>query len=131
MQDKRKLKRRYLLYYMRIYEGVSRQQIGNLVDITPKGIMIVGDHPIPEGQIAHLRMELTNEVADKPFMEISAISKWCEPDVTPDRYNTGFEIQNLAPEDVEIIQRINEGFGFRDNILEKRPVHPSERKEFQ
>ena len=126
MQDKRKLKRRYLLYYMRIYDDVSRQQIGNLVDITAKGIMIVGDHPIPEGQISHLRMELTNELSEKPYMEISAISKWCEPDVTPDHFNTGFEIQNLAPEDAEIIQRINEGFGFRDNILEKHPVHPTE-----
>ena len=126
MQDKRKLKRRYLLYYMRIYDGVSRQQIGNLVDITTKGIMIVGDHPIPAGQIAQLRMELTNEVSEKPYMEISAISKWCEPDVTPDHFNTGFEIQNLAPEDAEIIQRINEGFGFRDNIIEKHHVHPAE-----
>jgi hypothetical protein len=126
MQDKRKLKRRYLLYYMRIYDGVSRQQIGNLVDITTMGIMIVGDHPIPAGQIAQLRMELTNEVSEKPYMEISAISKWCEPDVTPDHFNTGFEIQNLAPEDAEIIQRINEGFGFRDNIIEKHHVHPAE-----
>ena len=126
MQDKRKLKRRYLLYYMRIYDSVSRQQIGNLVDITTKGIMIVGDHPLPEGQIAHLRMELTYEVAEKPYMEILATSKWCEPDVTPDRFNIGFEIQNLASEDAEIIQRINEEFGFRDNIPEKNPVHPTE-----
>jgi hypothetical protein len=115
MNEKRKTKRRYLLYYMRIYDAATRQQIGNLVDITPRGIMIVSEHPFPEGQTTRLRMELTNEVTEKPFMEFTAHSKWCEPDVTPNMYNTGFEILDLAPEDAEIILRINEEFGFRDN----------------
>ncbi len=116
MVDKRKIKRRYLLYYMRIYNAATRQQIGNLVDITPMGIMIVGDHRIPEGQTIRLRMELTSEVAEKPFLEFSAQSKWCKPDVTPNMYNTGFEILGLAPEDIDIIHRIIEEFGFRDNV---------------
>ena len=115
MVEKRKTKRRYLLYYMRVYDATTRQQIGNLVDITPRGIMVVSEHPIPEGQTCRLRMELTNEVADKPFMEFSAHSKWCKPDVIPDMYNTGFKILNLAPEDAKIILRIIEEFGFRDN----------------
>jgi hypothetical protein len=124
MQEKRKLKRRYLLYYMRIYNVLTRQQIGNLVDITSQGAMIVGDHPILSGQAVRLRMELTNEVAEKAFMEFSALTKWCEPDITPDRFNIGFEIQELLPEDAEIIECINEQFGFRDNIPEKYTVSP-------
>ena len=115
MKDKRKIKRRYLLYYMRIYDAATRQQIGNLVDITPHGIMIVSEKPLPEGHTTRLRMELTNEVADKPYMEFSAHSKWCEPDIIPNMYNTGFEILDLAAEDVEIIHRIIQEFGFRDN----------------
>jgi hypothetical protein len=115
MKDKRKIKRRFLLYYMRIYDVATRQQIGNLVDITQRGIMVVSEKPIPEGQTTRLRMELTDEVASKPFMEFSVVSKWCEPDITPNMYNTGFEIQDLSAEDAEIINRINEQFGFRDN----------------
>jgi hypothetical protein len=115
MKDKRKIKRRFLLYYMRIYDVSTRQQIGNLVDITPRGIMVVSEKPLPEGQTTRLRLELTDEVAEKPFMEFSAVSKWCEPDITPNMYNTGFEILDLAPDDAEIINRINEQFGFRDN----------------
>jgi hypothetical protein len=115
MKDKRRIKRRFLLYYMRIYDAISRQQIGNLVDITPGGIMVVSDHPLPEGQTTRLRMELTNEVAEKPFMEFTAHSKWCQPDVVPNMYNTGYEILDLSPEDAAIIQNINKEFGFRDN----------------
>ena len=115
MKEKRKTKRRYLLYYVRIYDAATRQQIGNLVDITPHGFMLVSEHPFPEGKTTRLRMELTSEVAEKPFLEFSAISRWSKPDVTPNMFNTGFEILGLLPEDGEIILRIIEEFGFRDN----------------
>jgi hypothetical protein len=115
MKDKRKIDRRFLLYYMRVYDAASRQQIGNLVDITPRGLMLVSEHRLPEGQTTRLRVELTDEVADKPFMEFSAHSKWSEPDIIPNMYNTGFEILDLAPEDSGIIQHIIDEFGFRDN----------------
>jgi len=117
MTEKRKIKRRYLLYYMRVYDAITRQQIGSLVDITPGGIMIVGEHTIPVGQTFHLRMELTYEVAEKPYMEFSALSKWSKPDISPSMYNSGFEISDLSPEDAVIIRHIVDSFGFRDNIL--------------
>ena len=116
MKEKRKITRRFLLYYMRVYDASSRKQIGNLVDITPRGIMVVSERPLPEGQTSRLRMELTEEVSEKPFMEFNALSKWCEPDVAPGNYNTGFEILDLEKEDARIIKRIVEEFGFRDNI---------------
>jgi len=115
MPERRKTKRSFLLYYMRVYDEASRQQIGNLVDITPQGIMIISDHPIPEGQTTRLRMELSEEVAEKPYMEFSARSKWCKPDISPRTYNVGFEIMSLAAEDAEIVRRIVKEFGFRDN----------------
>ena len=115
MKDKRKIDRRFLLYYMRVYDAATRQQIGNLVDITPRGIMVVSEHPLPEGQTSRLRVELTDEVSDKPFMEFSALSKWCELDVIPNMYNTGFEILDLTREDSKIIHHIIDEFGFRDN----------------
>jgi len=116
MIEKRKTQRRFLLYYMRIYDADTRQQIGNLVDITPRGAMIVSEHPIPAGRTAHLKMELSADVADKPFMEFSACSRWCKPDVGMNLHNTGFEILDLPPEDVKIVNRIVKEYGFRDNV---------------
>jgi hypothetical protein len=100
---------------MRVFEAGTLQQIGNLVDITPVGIMLVSEHPLPEGQTTRLRMELTEEVSTKPYMEFSALSKWCKPDIIPNMYNTGFEILEISPEDASIIHQINTEFGFRDN----------------
>ena len=119
MKDKRKISRRFLLYYMRVYDAGTQKQIGNLVDITPRGIMVGSEHPLPEGQTTRLRVEVTDEVTDKPFLEFSAHSKWCEPDIIPNMFNTGFEILDLTPEDSKIIHHIIEEFGFRDNKLQK------------
>ncbi len=115
MQNRRKTNRRYLLYFIRVYDAATRQQIGNLVDITPQGAMIVGQEPVPAGQTIRLRLELTADVADKPFMEFQSRSIWCHPDLEPSLHNTGFEILELTPEDAGIIQKIIATFGFRDN----------------
>jgi len=115
MQNRRKTNRRYLLYFIRVFDAATHQQIGNLLDITPQGAMIVGQEPVPTGQAIRLRLELTADVADKPFMEFPARSKWTHPDLEPSLYNTGFEILELTPEDAGIIQKIIATFGFRDN----------------
>jgi len=122
MKDKRKINRRFLLYYMRVYDAGTRQQIGNLVDITPRGIMLVSERPLPVGKTTRLRVELSDEVAEKPYMEFSAHSKWCEPDIIPNMYNTGYEILDLTPEDSRIVHKIIEEFGFRDNKPLKESV---------
>ena len=55
MKDKRKIKRRFLRYYTRVYDAYTRQQIGNLVDINPRGKMVVSEHLLPQGEIEFTR----------------------------------------------------------------------------
>jgi hypothetical protein len=83
IKDKRTIDCRFLLCYLRVYDTGTRQQIRNLVDITPGGIMVVSDYPRPEEQITRLRVELPDYVAEKPCMEFDVHSKWCEPDIIP------------------------------------------------
>jgi len=115
MKDRRKIKRRYLLYYVRVYDGESREQIGNLVDITTKGAMILSANAIPVSKSFRLRIELSQDVAEKPHMDLTVRAKWCHPDIDPSLYNIGLEIESISREDVKIIQRIVETYGFRDN----------------
>jgi hypothetical protein len=115
VENRRKINRRYLLYFVRVYDAAFHRQIGNLVDITPQGVMIVGQDAIPEGQAVQLRVEVTPDIADSPFLEFPTISIWCHPDLEPSLYNTGFKILELTHEDSRIIQNIIDTFGFRDN----------------
>ena len=115
MQNRRKTNRRYLLYFVRIYDVATNQQIGNLVDITPQGVMIVSPESIPAGQAIRMRLELTTDVAEKPFMEFPTRTIWCHPDLDPNLYDSGFEILELSLEDSGIIEKIIETFGFHNN----------------
>lgn len=111
--DRRKTKRRYVMYYSRIHE--AEKLIGHLADITPQGLMVLSDKPLEIDRIYKLRIELSADVTDLPFMEVLAKSLWCKPDVDPNFYNTGFELVGISQAEIDVIQRIIELFGFRDN----------------
>ncbi len=115
MTERRKTKRRYLLYYGRVYDETAQKQLGYLVDITEHGFMLLSEEPIPVGETLRLKLELTLDIAKGPFMNFTAKSMWCEADIDPNHYNVGFEIVEIKPGDVQIIQEIITVYGFRDN----------------
>ncbi len=115
MAERRKTKRRYLLYYGRVYDETAQKQLGYLVDITENGFMLLSEEPMPIGETMHLKLELTMDINKGPWMNFTAKSLWCEADISPDRYNCGFEIVEIKPKDIKIIRDIIETYSFRDN----------------
>ncbi|MBU0492699.1 MAG: hypothetical protein KKB13_12700, partial [Chloroflexi bacterium] len=55
-------------------------------------VMITGEAPIPADTTFRLQIELTDDVADQPHLEVQARSLWSEPDIVPRFYTTGFEL---------------------------------------
>ena len=47
MHDRRKLDRKYLTIYSRVFDRVSGRLLGYLADLSEKGAMIISDEPIP------------------------------------------------------------------------------------
>jgi c-di-GMP-binding flagellar brake protein YcgR len=113
--ERRREKRKYLLYYTRVFDTQSHMQVGNLVDITARGAMLITHNPIPMDVNFNLKLELSDEVSDQPFMEISAQSLWCHADIDPALFNSGFKFLEVSPKNAQIIKTIVETFGFRDN----------------
>lgn len=115
-QERRRLKRRNLSYYLPVIDNGSQEVMGHLVDITSSGLMMDSKKPIPTGLDFNLRLDLMEDLADKPYIEFVARSKWCRPDsIQPYLYNAGFQIVNITPEDIEIVKRIAEKYGTLDN----------------
>lgn len=113
--DRRGTRRKYMMFYTRVFDAVTGTALGHLVDITPEGAMLISEHPLPADTAYRLRIELSSEEADKPFLEFDSRCLWCRPDVNPRFYNAGFQLLNLPAEDIAIIERIVEAYGFRDN----------------
>ena len=118
--EKRKLSRRNFSYYMRVLDETSGQVIGHLSDISTGGIKLESSKAIPINMDFRLRVELTNEVANKSFMIFLARSRWCRPDaIDPTSFNVGFQITNMAPSDFEIFSRMFEKYGSQSSQQKK------------
>ena len=113
-EERRKFKRRYLMYYSRIFNRKNGSVIGYLVDITPEGAMIISEEPIKPGENFRLRMDLPEDISTKASLDFEARSVWCKPDIDPHFYGTGFQISGLKDEDVQLIERMVQEYGFRE-----------------
>lgn len=123
MDDRRNLERKDFSYYMRLIDNDTQNLVGHLVDISSGGFKLDSQGPIPINKDFRLRMDLTSEVADKPAMIFVARSKWCEVDpLDPFIYNVGFQLVNISPVDLEIINRMMAKYGkkMKDKRIDKR-----------
>jgi hypothetical protein len=108
---------------MRLVDNDTQELVGHLMDISSGGFKLDSQKPIPPNKDFRLRMDLTSEVANKPYMVFVARSKWCDTDpLDPFVYNVGFQLINISPSDFNIIKRMMETYGkkMEDKRIDKR-----------
>jgi hypothetical protein len=114
MPERRKLKRRHLLYYLRVYNAQTGRLLGHLVDISPGGVMVMSQHRRRIGRTLTIRMVLPNQPRRVKLLEFEATAKWCRRDVNPDFWDTGFETAGLTRKQAADLETLVEDYGFRD-----------------
>ena len=120
MSEKRKIDRRDFTYYMQVKDDATKQVMGYLSDISTGGFKIDSPTSIPTGHDFRLHLDLTPDIADKNSLVFIARSKWIRRDhVDPNTFNVGFEIINIAPGDMLIIQRMFEKYGSHNTLKKK------------
>jgi hypothetical protein len=112
--EKRELKRAHLIYYLRVFDRNTEKLLGHLVDLTPKGVMLVSEEPIAVGETFKVRMMLPITVFGKNRIDFEAESLWSTNDINPDFYDTGFRLTGLDPADEELIQSLVKEYGFNE-----------------
>ncbi len=111
-KENRQVERKYLVFYLRVFDGLSTKVLGHVVNISSQGIMLLSDNAIALNEDYRLRMRLPSEMTDQGEIVFSATSRWCKKDVNPDFFVTGFQIHGLsADQKTEILSLIDE-FGF-------------------
>ena len=104
--NQRMLRRHYLIYYLRVFDRVTGAVIGHLVDITPKGIMIIRDAPMEVGTMVKMRLRWRSSIGRLQVADFEGECKWCRPDVNPDFYGAGFSIASASEENVKAISEL-------------------------
>ena len=63
--NNRRLKRWYLVMYLRVFDEDTGELLGHVVDINKQGIRLVSDKPIPSNQIFRLWVDVPKENAPR------------------------------------------------------------------
>ena len=114
MPDKRKVKRRHLIYYLSIIERSTDRLVGQLVDITTRGVMLTSEKPIESGLHMELRMVLPDVIDGDNQITFDAVSVWCKKDINPNFYAIGFEFESITPKTMSIVENLIQEFSFLD-----------------
>lgn len=112
--EQRKIPRRHLFFYLRVFDRETGQQLGNLVDITAEGVMLVSEHPFELGNLYRLRMELPSEVFAQGRLDFDAECLWSGNGVNPSFYDSGFRLLEIDEDARLCVHYLIEMYGFVD-----------------
>ncbi len=97
--EKRKVERKYLVFYLRLFAGESLQALGHVVNLSSRGVMVIGSRPVGAEESFRLRMRLPKGLSDRQEISFEATSLWSRRDVNPDFVVSGFCIDRLSAVD--------------------------------
>ena len=112
--EKRRRKRRHLLYYLKVFDRDSHDLIGEIIDITTDGFKLISDRPIELHNTYHFQVELPGELMHRTELNLSVESMWHNKDINPDYYDTGFRMLHLPETEAAAIESLIDKYGFEN-----------------
>jgi hypothetical protein len=114
MENVRKHERYYLSSYLKVIDRQTSLTIGHCVNISEGGMMLISEEPVKLKKIYQLKMLLPAVTKENRNFEFVALSKWSMRDENPDFYNTGFQLHDVTPEIIRIIETLIDKFCMDD-----------------
>ena len=112
MDERRRHKREYLIFYLRVFDLNSSKLLGHIVDITVEGIRLISEEPLSAEQEFNLKMDLPDEINGVKQIFFRAKALHSKKDVNPSFYVTGCSLMNMSDENKEIIKQLIDDFKF-------------------
>jgi len=107
MDDRRRLLRKYLIIYSRVFERTMGKLLGYLADLSEEGAMIIAEEPLTVGAVLSLRFDLPDpKLFDAHNLNVNSRVARCSPDLSPEFYDIGLEFLDVTPEQKIVIQRM-------------------------
>ncbi|MCE7905306.1 MAG: PilZ domain-containing protein [Anaerolineae bacterium CFX3] len=114
MQDRRRLPRKYLIIYSRVFERASGKLLGYLSDLSESGAMIISEETLEVGKTIALRFDLPDpKVFPMNSLHIEAAVTRCDSDLSPAFHDIGFEFRDVPPEKLKVIQQMMKIYEFQ------------------
>lgn len=114
MDERRRLPRKYLIIYSRVFDQTLGKLLGYLSDLSEQGAMLISEEPLTAGTLLPLRFDLPDpKIFHSHHLLINARVAHCITDISPAYYDIGFEFLEVTPEQKLVIQQMMEVYEFR------------------
>jgi hypothetical protein len=84
LSEKRRLQRQELIYYLKVLDLLSNNELGRLIDIHTMGLLLMGNRPLETGQDFFIAVELPKGLQEQGVvrLELKAKCVWQRPSET-------------------------------------------------
>jgi hypothetical protein len=106
-------KRRHLFYYLKVFRTDTGELLGNLVDLSHSGVMILSRRPVEVGLEFEIRIEPMAPELGHAELRMTVQSRWHRKDVNPEYFVTGFQVTAMPPEQAAVIDHLIADYGFQ------------------
>ncbi len=113
-KDRRKSDRRRIAYFMRVYDRETDKFVGNLVDLSDNGLMLIREKPVEPDTKIKMKIGLPRKKEGHDRITFDARCLWCRRNIHTDFFDTGFKLQNMSAEKSETITRLVSEYLRRD-----------------
>jgi hypothetical protein len=119
LADKRELARRELIYYLRVTDLLNSQELGRMVDIHTKGLLLMGSVPLTIGREYLISLELPKALREQGLNDIGLKARaiWCRPSLTQPYLENGLMFIDPSNETREAIENLIQIFALPDGTM--------------
>ena len=115
-EDKRSLKRVEPYYYLRVFDGDTKEYVGSVIDISKKGMKLISERPFSANSVYRLRLPLPEDSIFGDSMKVEARACWSTPLKQSTGYETGFEFEQPVNDGVFAVEAILRDLK-KDNLI--------------
>lgn len=127
MKERRKEERKSLMAYTQVFDLYGGFLLGYLGEMNLHGAMVIGEKAMKENSELTISIELPELPGIQAArMTIPVRVVWCQPDLSPQFFNTGFEFKEVSPEQKETIAAIIKNYEFRRDTP-NYPLRPDQK----
>ena len=106
MQEKRKSPRKIANEDLEVYDQITGDQVGKVVNISAEGLMLLSHEPFSIGSVYPFDLKLPNLIKKHSKISFGAEAVWSTEAAQPDNYWTGFRVIDISEENVLTIDEL-------------------------
>ena len=112
--DQRQVDRKSLVFYLRVFDGLSNKILGHLIDISEKGVLLRTDEPVQPNENHRLRIRLPAVIRERHEVVLNGTSRWCKQYLGQDHYLAGFQVYDIDAPTKKVVQKLIIDLGYQE-----------------